>query len=239
MKTEKIDLPDIGEIILRLNPRAKRISIRLKPGEGVLVTVPRTLPVSRALKFVERKKSWILKHLEQIRHMEENKTFFNTETVYAICQYRLVTLQHASNNFRITVSDGTIVVIHPGGRTISDERFQEVIRIGVIEALRREAKRYLPGRVYELARCHGLTYNRVFIKNAQTRWGSCSNHKNINLNLNLMRLPSHLRDYVILHELAHTVHTNHGKAFWHFMDKLTGNARLLEKELKTYPIQMI
>ncbi len=204
-----------------------------------MVTMPGDLPVAKALKFIAQKKSWIIKHQQHFREKEENKTFFDAESVYAICQYRLITMQHASDHFRITVSDGTIMVYHPGDQTISDHRFQEVIRRGVTEALRMEAKQYLPGRVNELAKRHGLTFNRVFVKNAKTRWGSCSTHKNINLNLHLMRLPQHLRDYVILHELAHTVHGNHGKAFWQFLDQLTGNARTLEKELKTYQVELV
>jgi predicted metal-dependent hydrolase len=239
MEMKKVTVTDIGEITIRLNPGVKRISIRIKQGDGVVVTMPEGIPISRALKFVDQKKRWIIKHQQQFRQMEENKTFLNPESVHAICQYTLVTLQHASNHFRIRISDGTIAVFHPGNRDISDHRFQEVIRTGVIEALRVEAKRYLPGRVNELADRYGLAYNKVFIKNAQTRWGSCSTHKNINLNLHLMRLPSHLRDYVILHELTHTVHPNHGKAFWNFLDKLTGDARSLEKELKKYQIQRV
>ncbi len=238
METKRVTVKDIGEITIRLNPSVKRISIRLKQGDGVVVTVPGDFSVSRALKFVDQKKRWIIKHQQQFRKMEENKTLFNEESVYSICQYKLVTLQHVSDHFRIRISNGTITVFHPGKREISDDRFQEVIRTGVTEALRMEAKRYLPGRVNELAERYGLPFNKVFIKNAQTRWGSCSNHKNINLNLHLMRLPFHLRDYVILHELAHTVHANHGKAFWQFLDKLTGDVRSLEKELKGYQIQL-
>jgi predicted metal-dependent hydrolase len=107
-----------------------------------------------------------------------------------------------------------------------------------VEALRKKAKEFLPGRVNELASMYGLKYEKVKVKNAQTRWGSCSNKKNINLNLHLMRLPVQLQDYVILHELAHVLYPNHGIKFWAFLDKLTGNARSFEKELKKYQIQM-
>ncbi len=239
METKKQRVADIGEITIRINPRVKRISVRIKPDAGVMVTIPKGLPISRALSFVDQKKSWIIKHQQLFRQMEGNKTFLDGGSVYTICQHKLVTLQHESDLFRIKISDGTITIYHPVNKNISDHRFQEVIRTGVTEALRMEAKRYLPGRVCELAERYGLTYNRVFIKNAQTRWGSCSNHKNINLNLHLMRIPAHLRDYVILHELTHTVHPNHGKEFWQLLDQLTGNARSLEKELKTYQIQLV
>ena len=66
-----------------------------------------------------------------------------------------------------------------------------------IEAMRAQAKRELPPRLAELAALHGFTYNRVFIKNNASNWGSCSAKGTINLNLRLVAVEPHLRDYVI------------------------------------------
>ena len=82
-----------------------------------------------------------------------------------------------------------------------------------IEGLRREAKRSLPPRLEALARQYGFTYNKVFIKHNRSNWGSCSTRGNINLNLNLVRLPLLLQDYVLLHELTHLREMNHGPRF--------------------------
>lgn len=83
-----------------------------------------------------------------------------------------------------------------------------------------------------------MPYNRVCIKNNLTNWGSCSAKRNINLNLQLMRLPEHLRDFVILHELCHLQHMDHGKEFHQLLDKLCeGKERQLQKELKQYHIR--
>ena len=82
-----------------------------------------------------------------------------------------------------------------------------------IEALRRKAKAELPGRLAELAARHGLIYNKVTIKHNSTNWGSCSARNNINLNLNIVRLPRLLQDYILLHELCHLRHHDHGHAF--------------------------
>jgi len=105
-----------------------------------------------------------------------------------------------------------------------------------IEILRFKAKSYLPFRVQELAEQYDFKYNRVFIKNLKTRWGSCSYKNNINLNLHLMRLPDKLVDYVILHELAHTKEKNHGKGFYSLMDMLVSDVSTLECELKKHII---
>ena len=53
-----------------------------------------------------------------------------------------------------------------------------------------------------------------------------------------MRLPEHLRDYVILHELAHTVEKNHGPGFWNLLDQISGDARGLDREMKKYRIDI-
>jgi predicted metal-dependent hydrolase len=96
------------------------------------------------------------------------------------------------------------------------------------------ARRRLIDRLDYLALKYGFQYNRVFIKNQKTRWGSCSRKNNINLNVNLVRLPDELIDYTILHELVHTRVKNHGPRFWAHMDRLLGDARKLDRALGEY-----
>ena len=82
-----------------------------------------------------------------------------------------------------------------------------------IEKLRRQAKSELPPRLAELASRYGFVYNRVAIKHNSSNWGSCSSKSNINLNLNIVRLPKILQGYILLHELCHLRHHDHGHAF--------------------------
>lgn len=82
-----------------------------------------------------------------------------------------------------------------------------------IDALRLQAKNELPARLSELALRYGFAYNRVTIKHNATNWGSCSAKGNINLNLNIVRLPRVLQDYILLHELCHLRHQDHGHGF--------------------------
>jgi hypothetical protein len=89
-------------------------------------------------------------------------------------------------------------------------------------------------RLNYFAQKYNFSYNRAAFRRQKTRWGSCSGRNNINLNIKIAALPEQLQDYVLLHELVHTKHKNHGKGFWAEMDKLTGDAKKLRKEMKKY-----
>lgn len=101
-----------------------------------------------------------------------------------------------------------------------------------IEGLRRRAKAELPPRLATLAARYGFTFERVAIKHNSTNWGSCSTKNNINLNLNIMRLPYVLQDYILLHELCHLRHHDHGQAFHLLLEHvLTDNMMRLMEEM--------
>ena len=104
---------------------------------------------------------------------------------------------------------------------------------------RTEAKTRIINRVEELCRRHGFTCNRVFVKSQKTRWGSCSGKNNINLNVNLVRLPIELMDYVILHELVHTRIKDHSRRFRRELERLVGDSRKLDRELNRYEMLLV
>ena len=99
---------------------------------------------------------------------------------------------------------------------------------------KKEARKILEGRISQLAEKHGFEYNRVSIRKQKTRWGSCSTRNNISLNMNLLHLPKELMDYVLLHELVHTRVKNHGKDFWHELDKVVPDSKKMDRKLKEY-----
>lgn len=106
-----------------------------------------------------------------------------------------------------------------------------------IETVRRKAKNILLPEIEELANKYGFRYNKVFIKNNRTNWGSCSVKGNINLNMRLIYLPENLQEFVILHELSHLRYPNHGKDFHIFLDFLCeGKEKMLSSELRQWRI---
>ena len=105
-----------------------------------------------------------------------------------------------------------------------------------VERLRALAKEELPPRLARLAAIHGFRYNKVFIKNNASNWGSCSSLGNINLNLRLVKLPQELQDYVMLHELCHLKYMNHGPKFHALLESVCPGHRLLARELRQYKL---
>ena len=104
------------------------------------------------------------------------------------------------------------------------------------EINRAEARKKLFNRLNELSEQHGFSYNKVFVRNQKTRWGSCSSKNNINLNMKLVRLPNEMIDYVLLHELVHTRIKNHSHAFWAELNKFVGNAKEMNKKMNEYKV---
>jgi len=121
-------------------------------------------------------------------------------------------------------------------RTLRElESAQQNLRLPKINKV--EARDTLIRRLNEMAEIHHLNYSKVSIRNQKTRWGSCSAKNNINLNINLARLPGQLRDYVMLHELLHTRIKNHSKEFWAELDKaLGGDSKTMAKKLRKYKL---
>ncbi len=237
MNVWKEHIHDIGEVTFRRNNRAKNLRLLVTANREVKVSLPSFVSAKEGVRFVNAKKPWILKSLKKVNQLKINQTIFDHDNSYKTKYHVLQLKTHSKATIKTVISARTITIHYPEYAECKDERVQSAIKKAFIEAWRLEAKWYLPKRTRELAAKYGFRYNNISIKNNKTRWGSCSGKNNINLNLHLMRLPHHLIDYVILHELAHTLHKNHGKSFWARLDIILGNARKTDKELNNYRIE--
>lgn len=228
----------IGKVTFKKNKRSKNVSIALRPMKGVIVTLPYYISYKFAINVVERKKGWILQHLHKMEEIEQKVTTFTESTEFTTKYRKLIIEKNSTDKVKTKINSHTVTISYPANYDIKDAAVQEIIKSTITKTLRLEAKEYLPLRTKELSQQYNFHFNKVFIKNAKTLWGSCSAKNNINLNLHLMRLPDYLIDYVIIHELCHTVEKNHGKRFWALMDSLLGDAKTISKKLRTYSIQI-
>ena len=203
----------LGAVKYVRSKRAKNLSIRINAGAEVRVTMPYHVSQRKAEGFVMRKSSWITKKINE--------------------------LDQSRNQFSIPVYQGRLQV---RGQTIPLrlETSRASMEEAIWSAILPEAKSYLPHRVAVLAHQFGYSYKGLKIRRMKTRWGSCTSKNSINLNSWLVMLPDHLADYVILHELVHTIHKDHGAGFWKELDRATGGkAKALRNELKKRPIMSV
>lgn len=225
MKT--IHIEDIGDVIIRKSSRAKRLILRINADGKPTATIPSYMLYFAAEKFVRGNISWIRENMQQKRPLLQDGMRIGRE-------HFIYFLKHEKSSVKSRVSSNAIHVYMPSHANVSDSGIQEEAVRGAIRALRKEAEVYVPPKLHQLAINHGYTYSEVRIKATQTRWGSCSQKKIINLSIWLMQLPDDLVEYVICHELTHLHHMHHQKAFWEELSLMIPDYKLRRAALKQF-----
>ena len=225
--------PDFGTITVTVNSRARRITMRAG-ADGLRVTVPRYATHADIASAIEKYREPLKSQMQKAREQKHTYDFnYSIETD----RLQLHLIPGDKDGFYINRSQGKCDIVCP--RDIDFAQHQPRLEKIITEQLRVQAKVILYNRVLELARLHGFQVSSIKIQSSRTRWGSCSGRNSINLSLYLMTLPGRLIDYVILHELCHTVHHDHSAQFWHLMDQVTeGHAQALDREMNQYKTEV-
>lgn len=103
---------------------------------------------------------------------------------------------------------------------------------GEYKLLKKQAHVLAIEKVLEWNKIYNFEFNSISIKNQKTRWGSCSQNKNLNFNYKIIHLPTNLLDYLIVHELCHLKELNHSKSFWQLVSLAIPDYKLRRKALK-------
>ncbi len=130
--------------------------------------------------------------------------------------------------------NGEAALVCFGGEVVPVPAAGGDLRPAIERHLRQLAARELPARVFELAALHHLAVKRVMVRNQRSRWGSCSRRGTISLNWRLVQTPLFVRDYLILHELAHLKEMNHSRRFWGEVARLCPDYPEAERWLKQH-----
>lgn len=229
---ETIHIPEIGDVTFKHHHSAKSIFLKVTPLKGVTVTLPRHAKVSEGVEFVIEKSKWIKDKQKKAKVIEQNQHKLSAGKISKTFTLQLIPSK--VSKISIKQDKRSISLIHPDLLTIDSDEIQQSIRYISEHAYKIEAKEYLPKRTAELAKLHNLSYQSVGITSAKTRWGSCSGINKINYSFYLMTLPNHLIDYVILHELAHTVYRDHGVNFWKLLRKMCPLSDQYSNDIKKY-----
>lgn len=226
----KIVIPEVGEVELRKSKRARRLILKINQDGKAVVTLPSLVPFKVAENFVTTHISWLKENLakQQPVVLEPGKSIGKKHTLKF--SVSLKDIQSPKSH----VDDSNVTITHLQDQHWSSETVQAEAKKAAIRALRREAEAYLPPLLHSFAQKFNYSYREVRIKAAQTRWGSCSSNKVINLSVWLMQLPDELIEYVLCHELTHLKHMNHQATFWQELSLMIPDYKERRKKLKLY-----
>lgn len=222
---------DLGVIKIVRNVRAKNVIARHKDGY-IQLTVPAVLSESRILKVFEE----IKPRLGKLNTKPVLK--FDPDTRFGTYSFELNIEVNNVQNYYINLRNGLLNIVCPTETNFESVATQSMIRTAIENAMRHEAKRLFPAMLHKQASLYQFEYTDLKINKSRTRWGSCSSRKSINLSYYCLLLPEYLIEFVILHELCHTIEMNHGDKFWKLLDAVTNSrARQLTQELKAFAIR--
>lgn len=203
---------------VRVHPRARHVRLRLDPREGLIVTVPSRFDQRRIPALLLARADWIRLALQRqtsaradVDPKTQGKRPQTVELPALARRWEVVYHDQAGQRLTFSEEDRRLIIGLPRASAGSvDERVATRLRRWLMD----QAKAFLNVRVASLANDYGLTYRKIRVRNQRARWGSCSASGDLSLNARLLFCPQAACDYVITHELVHTVHPNHSAEFW-------------------------
>lgn len=213
----------INPIILR--SKRKTLALYVIGSGNVEVRSPLQLPDLEIQKFVEKHREWINKRQKELGESSSKpKTYTEGSLFYFLgFTYPLIIkpLSHPPLSF-----DGASFILSKTHRDKAKDLFMSWYK--------REAIRLIKDHVEALSKQYNLKFKGVKITNAKSRWGSCNGKNNLSFSLRLVLAPVSVIDYVVVHELAHTLHHNHSKSFWREVSRYCPNYKVERKWLKQH-----
>lgn len=230
---------------LKVSNRAKQVYLRVEPGRGLQVTIPRRYPKREIPSIVQSQREWVLEALADLdartpvryRQWPPTELGLRAMSTFVSVEYEHTPSAESATLMRFPVTESAVT------NTYGEKEYGERLRIRVdvhdkplvaeciASALKLIAKRTLEPWLQRCAANAGLNYKRMIVRGQRTVWGSCSSTGTISLNYKLLFLEPDMVEYVLLHELAHTRHMNHSASFWGYLERLVPNARGYDEAL--------
>lgn len=220
-----------GEIGFVLERTARRtVSISIRRDGSVVVRAPLKTPVSEIEAFVRTKARWILKHSVRLtdRFDKEKRDYTDGEMHYYLGRPIPLRITETGRN-RISLTDESIEI--ETAKEWNPEHGQQLIN----SIFRRKAMDVFGQRMALLIEKHArhkFKPTGLKVRTTVSRWGSCAANGSISLSSNLLKKRIELIDYVILHELCHLRHRNHGPGFYKLLEEVCPDYRAFRSELR-------
>ena len=216
-------LPDYT---LRRSPRAKHVRLHITPTEGLVVVVPLRFDANRVPDLLDAKRNWIDRKLATLERIEVDRALPETIELKAVGKSWQVDYRpNLSASVSAREYGGVLILSGAVGDRAN-------CRAALQRWLARQAKQHLVPWLETLSDTHKLRFRKVTIRGQKTRWGSCSSKGTISLNCQLLLVERELVNCVLVHELCHTRHLNHGPKFWALVEQFEPDHRELHRRLR-------
>ncbi len=230
MPQKIIYIANIGNVPFYKKRDAKTIKIRIS-GSDIKVSMPTWVPYKVAVAYITNRSDWVLKNL---------KPKANLATGSRIGKQTILQLESThSERFTSKFKNYELLIKIPDKYSFESTEAQNKILKYVTNALQIESEDTLLPIIRQKANKTGHNVNKIEIKNLKSRWGSCNSKNDLTFSLFLIQLPWYAIEYVIYHELAHTVHMNHSKDFWGEVSKFVPDYKEIRQEMKHYSPHII
>jgi predicted metal-dependent hydrolase len=233
MSTYLLALPDGDQIpyLLERRPR-KTVGMRIT-SDGLIVHAPRRISHSQLEELLLSKARWIRVKLEARQEQAvEPMQWKDGANLMLLGNDVTLSIRQGPRNRHAEYIAGILSITLP--RT-EDEA---AIARKVLQWYRKQALTDFTRRLEILSARLGIPTPKLFLSNAQSRWGSCNSKKEVRLNWRLIQAPPHIINYVAAHELAHLKEMNHSAKFWAVVEKIYPDYKRAEKELKALSAQL-
>lgn len=230
MPKKIIELKDLGEVGFYKHHNANTIKIRIN-GSEVKVTLPTWVPYRVASDYVQKRSTWILANRKPIYFIKDGDTVGRG--------LKLSLLKSNSSRILTKLTSDKLIIKLPSHLNLNSPEIQTKINRQIKKAVQSQAYDLLLPYVRKVAKQANFEVGSIEVKDLKSRWGSCTSKNDLAFSLYLIQLPWHCVNYVVVHELAHTIHHNHSLNFWKLVARYEPNYKAIRLEMKHYSPQLM
>lgn len=228
-----LTLPSGDQLHYELERRQRR-TVGLKiTATGLVIHAPKRISQTHLESLIVLKADWIRKKLASL---SENKTpvlqWQDGEQLLFLGNPLTLAIKHDSRSRAVEHAPGVLNLAMPNPQD------QPTVSRKVLQWYKKQALTDFARRLELFSARLGVALPKLFLSNAQSRWGSCNSKKEVRLNWRLLQAPPHIINYVVCHELAHLKEMNHSAKFWAVVASIYPDYKSAEKELKALSPQL-